>query len=81
MMQVSHTAIEGQRNRLGVSVDFIRHQHSNSIIHLPNVESVKIENPIDKLCQSCSKRKLLVEFDQSDKTKEAIEGCSRSWLK
>ena len=52
------------------------------------MESVKIENPIDKLCQSCSKRKLLVEFDESDKDrrettckncKEAIEGCSRSY--
>jgi hypothetical protein len=54
---------------------------------------MKIETiPIDKLCRSCSKRKLLVEFDQNDKTmdrreticrscKEAIEGCSRSWLR
>ena len=52
-------------------------QHSNSILYKYDIMRTKAI-PIDKICRICEKKKLLMEFDQDNKTKDRHETICKS---
>jgi len=53
------------------------YQHSNSILYKYDIMTTKAI-PINKICRICEKKKLLIEFDQDNKTKDRHETICKS---